>query len=238
MRASSYLGDLGGLGESRQLVLMDLRGTGQSAAPADRASYRCDRLGDDVRALQDHLGLERIDLLGHSAGANIAVLFAEKHPHRLGKLVLVCPSTRAVGLETDAEMRRSVMELRQHEPWFAEAAAAFERIQVSGGTPSDWTAIAPMLYGRWDAEAQADYAGNDGEINADAATEFGADGAFNPPTTRAALAGFGSPVLLLAGEVDLNTVPQVGAEFAELFPHAEFVIQPGASHSPWLDDPK
>ncbi|HKR70535.1 MAG TPA: alpha/beta hydrolase [Streptosporangiaceae bacterium] len=237
MRASSYLGDLGGLAESRQLVLLDLRGTGQSAVPADRTSYRCVRLVDDVRALQDHLGLPNIDLLGHSAGANIVVQFAERHPDRVAKLVLACPSTRAVGLEIDSQMRRSVMQLRQHEPWFAEAAAAFERIQVDGGSPDDWTAIAPMLYGRWDAAAQADYAGNDSETNDDAAKEFGADGAFDPPATRAALSGFGSPVLLLAGEVDLNTVPQVAAEFAQLFPHAKFVVQPGAGHSPWLDDP-
>src|SRR5215467_1675602 len=192
MRASSYLSDLGGLAESRQLVLLDLRGTGQSAVRADRTSYRCDRLVDDVRALQDHLGLPTIDLLGHSAGANIVVQFAERHPERVAKLVLACPSTRAVGLEVDSEMRRSVMQLRQHEPWFAEAAAAFERIQVNGGSADDWTAIAPMLYGRWDAAAQADYAGNDSETNEDAAKEFGADGAFDPPATRAALSGFSS----------------------------------------------
>ena len=53
--------------------MLDVRGTGESAIPADPASYRCDRLVDDVAALQDHLGLDRFDLLGHSAGANVAV---------------------------------------------------------------------------------------------------------------------------------------------------------------------
>jgi proline iminopeptidase len=43
-------------------------------------------------------------------------------------------------------------------------------------------------------------------------------------------------VLLLAGEVDLNSTPSVVAEFAELFPNAELVVQPGAGHFPWLDD--
>lgn len=41
MRASSYLGDLGGLSETRRLVLLDLRGTGRSAVPDDPATYRC-----------------------------------------------------------------------------------------------------------------------------------------------------------------------------------------------------
>jgi pimeloyl-ACP methyl ester carboxylesterase len=49
-RASDYLGDLGGLAAHRQLVLLDHRGTGASATPAEVASYRCDRLVDDVEA--------------------------------------------------------------------------------------------------------------------------------------------------------------------------------------------
>jgi pimeloyl-ACP methyl ester carboxylesterase len=43
MQASAYLGDLGGLSAHRSLVLLDLRGTGESAIPADPATYRCDR---------------------------------------------------------------------------------------------------------------------------------------------------------------------------------------------------
>jgi proline iminopeptidase len=67
MRASAYLGDLGGLSAHKQLIMLDLRGTGKSAIPADPGSYRSDRLAEDVSALQEHLGLGRFDLLGHSA---------------------------------------------------------------------------------------------------------------------------------------------------------------------------
>src|SRR5580698_9273503 len=95
MRDSAYFGDLGGLAAGRRLIMLDLRGTGQSAVPADPASYRCDRLVDDVAALQEYLDLERIDVLAHSAGANIVVQYAARHPLRVGKLVLVTPSTRA-----------------------------------------------------------------------------------------------------------------------------------------------
>lgn len=35
MRDSAYLGDLGGLSAHRQLIVPELRGTGQSAIPAD-----------------------------------------------------------------------------------------------------------------------------------------------------------------------------------------------------------
>ncbi|WP_205857067.1 alpha/beta fold hydrolase, partial [Phytoactinopolyspora endophytica] len=128
MRASAYLGDMGGLPAHRSLVLLDLRGTGESEVPADPASYRCDRLVDDVEALREHLGLERVDLLGHSAGGTLAVLYAARYPDRIGRLVLVTPSPRVVGLDITDSDRREVAELRRGEAWFPEAFAAFERI--------------------------------------------------------------------------------------------------------------
>ena len=45
-----------------------------------------------------------------------------------------------------------------------------------------------------------------------------------------------SPVLVLTGTVDLASPPRAMVELAELFPHVELVIQPGAGHFPWRDD--
>ena len=237
MRDSVYLGDLGGLSASRRLVILDLRGTGQSAVPADPASYRCDRLVDDVAALRDHLGLDRMDLLGHSAGANIVAMYAARHPSLVSKLALVAPSTRAVGLQPTSEMRREIVNLRRAEPWFREAAAAFERLQAGSETDEGWKAMAPLFYGRWDAAAQADAAANEEQVNEEAAGLFAGPGAFEPEATRAALAAFTQPVLVLAGEVDVNTPPRIAAELAAIFPDARLALQPGAGHYPWLDDP-
>ena len=237
MRASAYLGDLGGLARHRQLVMLDLRGTGESAIPADPSSYRCDRLVDDVAALLDHLGLQSADLLAHSAGANIAVQYAVRYQPRVSKIALITPSGRAVGLEPDAGMRREIVKLRQGEPWFAVAEAAFERVAADQEADDDWEAMAPFFYGRWDAAAQAHAAAEEQQVNESAAAEFGAAGAFDPAATRAALAEFGAPVLVLGGDLDLQRPPRITAEFATLFPASRLVFQPGAGHSPWLDDP-
>jgi pimeloyl-ACP methyl ester carboxylesterase len=208
MQSSAYLGDLGGLSAHRSLVLLDLRGTGASAVPADPTTYRCDRLVDDLEALRVHLGLDRIDLLAHSAGAALVLLYAARHPDRVGRLALLNPSPLAVGLEiTDAD-RRQVAELRRGEAWFPDAFAALERIWSGEATAADWTAIAPFTYGRWDTVAQAHLAQEASQTNAEAAAVYYAAGALDPQATRTALAHLGAPVLVVAGEYDV-ALPQV-----------------------------
>lgn len=160
-----------------------------------------------------------------------------RHPESVSKLALITPSVMAVGIAINAGLRRETAQLRQDEPWFPAAFAALEAITSGKATDDCWQAIAPFFYGRWDARAQAHQAAEDGQKNKEAATPFGAEGAFDPDATRAALALFGAPVLLLAGEVDLNSPPRATAAFTELFLNAELVMQSGAGHFPWLDDP-
>lgn len=238
MQASAYLGDLGGLSAHRSLVLLDLRGTGDSAVPADPATYRCDRQVDDVEALRAHLGLDRIDLLGHSAGGALAVLYAARYPDRIGRLVLVSPSPRAVDVQITDSDRRQVAELRRGEAWFPDAFAAFERIWSGDPTAADWTAIAPFTYGRWDAVSQAHLAQEASQQNADAAAVYYSAGALAPEATRSALAHLQARVLLVAGENDVALPPKCAAEYAGLFDQAELAVQPGGGHQPWLDDPE
>jgi pimeloyl-ACP methyl ester carboxylesterase len=235
MQASVYLGDLGGLSTHRELVLLDLRGTGESARPEDPATYRCDRLVDDVEALRAHLGHERIDLLGHSAGGTLAVLYAARHPDRVNHLTLINPSPRVVGIEITDEDRRQVAEPRRDE--FPAAFAAFERIWAGEPTAEDWAAITPFTYGRWDAASQAHDAARDDQMNGEAAAAYYGDGALTPDVTRAAIADLPARVLLVAGEYDVGLPPKRAAEYAGLFRDAELAVQPGAGHFPWLDDP-
>jgi proline iminopeptidase len=237
MRASVYLGDLGGLPAHARLIIPDLRGTGSSAAPADMTTYRCDRQTEDIEALRVHLGLDQVNLLGHSAGANLAVRYAERYPDRIRRLLLVTPSTFAVGLMATFAQRREVVSQRRDEPWFGEVDAALERINTGQERDGDWEALAPTYYGRWDDAARAHDAADAAQRNAEAGRAFGADGAFDPETTKAALAKLGAPVLILAGQFDVAAPPVVLAEYAALFPDCELVIQPVAGHYPWLDDP-
>jgi len=234
-RPSRYLGDLGGLSRHHQLVLLDNRGTGESDEPADPTTYRRDHLAHDVEALRRHLGLDRVDLLGHSAGAGIAMAYAADHPDRLHRLVLLTPALRAVGLTPTAQDWQRHRESRRDEPWYADANAALDVLNTDYGTPEALRAASPLLYGRWDATALAH--AHDTERSAPALQGYWADGAFQPGLTRRALMALTTPVLVYAAEHDPISPPYRCAELAELIPDATLVVQPDAGHYPWIDDP-
>lgn len=72
----------------RRAIALDNRGHGQSSKLHDPAEYRTELMADDVRALLDHLRIERADVMGYSMGARIAAFLAVKHPDRVRSLVL------------------------------------------------------------------------------------------------------------------------------------------------------
>lgn len=231
MTASEYLGDLGGLTAHRTLFLLDPRGTGDSAKPVDPSTYRCDRQVGDVEALRVRLGLDRMDLLAHSAAGSLAVLYAARHPERVRRLALITSTPRALGLAVTDEDLRAAARLRAEESWYSEAYPSYEA--WLGGADTDLSEFGGFFYGRWDDAARAHLATMDAQINDEACELFHSDGAYDPPATVKALAGLGAPVLVLAGELD----PALAERTAALFPHAEVAAQPGAGHYPWLDDP-
>ncbi|MGW7416831.1 alpha/beta fold hydrolase, partial [Streptomyces sp. NPDC054863] len=234
MRAGAYLDDLGGLSAHRQLVLLDLRGTGGSAVPDDEDSYHVGRQVADVEALRAHLGLDRIDVLAHSAGGNLAILYAAAHPERIRSLALITPTAWEAGVPIEPEDRLAAARLRKDEPWFEEAYAAYEAL-LAGREPA--ASIDPFFYGRWDETARAHAALDAEQTNAVAAARHIDPARVDAPAVRTALAALDAPVLVLAGDLDGVPAPAKAAEIAALFPRGEVAVQRGAGHFPWLDDP-
>ncbi|MFI0961795.1 alpha/beta fold hydrolase [Streptomyces sp. NPDC021080] len=237
MRASAYLGDLGGLTRHRRLCLLDLRGTGDSESPADPATYRCDRQVEDVEAFRAHLGLDRVDLLAHSAGCDLALLYAVRHPGRVRSLTMVTGRARALGIDFAPEHRAEAAALRKAEPWFESAYDAYTRIWDGTATDADEDVALPFFYGRWDAAARAHAASEVEQCNEEAAERYAGPGAFRPAEARAVVAAWDARVLIVAGELDSGPLPRVAAAVAELFPRAELAVLPGAGHFPWVDAP-
>ena len=80
-----------------RVLAPDQRGYSPRARPSGRAAYRMAELVDDVVALVDTAGLQRVHLVGHDWGGAVAWAFAERHPERLTALtVLSTPHHRAM----------------------------------------------------------------------------------------------------------------------------------------------
>lgn len=72
----------------RRVILFDNRGHGRSEKLYDPGSYHISLMASDALALLDHLGLERIDVMGYSMGARIGAFLAQARPERVRSLVL------------------------------------------------------------------------------------------------------------------------------------------------------
>lgn len=84
------------------LVAPDLRGRGGSRTLPGPAGMR--EHADDLAGLLDHLGLDRVVVAGHSMGAFVSVVLADRHPDRVERLVLVdggLPLDLPAGMATD-----------------------------------------------------------------------------------------------------------------------------------------
>lgn len=70
-----------------RVIAYDNRGHGQSAKLYAREDYGAPIMAEDARALLEHLGIERAQVMGYSMGARIAAFLALAHPQRVRSLV-------------------------------------------------------------------------------------------------------------------------------------------------------
>lgn len=208
------LATLAGLDAERSLVLLDSRAAGGSEVPADRASCAFTAQAGDVEALRQHLGLERVDLLGHSAGTLTAQEYAASYPHRVGRLVLVTPAGRMAREPDEAEIATIRAEhagriWRGHGAW-SPPAQQHEEDSAGHVMPPAWL-------------REAFYAG--------------APSGTDTPARLARLAAVTCPVLALAGECDPIAGTAPARLVAALYPAGSLVVLPGCGHWPWIDAP-
>ncbi|MFI9506462.1 alpha/beta fold hydrolase [Nocardia sp. NPDC052566] len=91
-------------GTGRRVIVPDLRGHGRSA---HTDSYLFGEFGADVLNLCDHLGLTRVDLVGHSLGGYAVSCVAQERPGLVRRLVIEeCPLPLRSGAEEVKLTRR------------------------------------------------------------------------------------------------------------------------------------
>ncbi len=87
--AASFQFVVDALEEERHVLALDWRGFGASDTPAADTYYFAEYLGDLELVLDAVFGTERapIDLLGHSMGGNVAMLYSGVRPEKVRRLV-------------------------------------------------------------------------------------------------------------------------------------------------------
>ena len=90
------------LAAHHRLVLWEPRGHARSDSPEDPAKYSFQRWALDLKAVLDHLRIQKAHVGGLSLGAGIATRFALKFPARVRSLV-VTNSSSAAGLPLSVE---------------------------------------------------------------------------------------------------------------------------------------
>jgi pimeloyl-ACP methyl ester carboxylesterase len=82
-----HLFDLDQLARGHRLIMPDTRGHGQSTNPGGTFSHR--QCAQDVRALLDHLNIDRVKAVGLSSGGNTLLHLATSAPGRVDAMVLI-----------------------------------------------------------------------------------------------------------------------------------------------------
>jgi pimeloyl-ACP methyl ester carboxylesterase len=115
------------LGKRHRLIVPDLRGAGRSERTL--SGYDKKTLASDVRALMDHLKIDRAHVVGHDIGARIAYAFAVQYPERL--LSLTVAEAFIEGLAGTAEFKLAAMAnpRTQHFARFAKVDASVGKYQ-------------------------------------------------------------------------------------------------------------
>lgn len=76
--------------ESRlTMIYLDQRGSGRSDRPKNIEAYSIRQMVEDIEQLREHLGVQQIDILGHSFGSILALEYAAQYHDRVSRMVLV-----------------------------------------------------------------------------------------------------------------------------------------------------
>ena len=202
--------------EHFRLVRYDRRGHGQSGAP--KGPYTMERLGRDVLAILDALGIERISWCGLSMGGMVGQWLGANAPSRVQRLVLNTSSYFA-----DKAMWNDRIALVREKGVAAFAAATMERWFTKG-----FRERAPEVVAR----TQEMFAATPLE------GYLGCAAAVRDMDQRELLPRITAPTLVIAGRHDPATPPEANEYISKHIPGAQFrlldaahlsnVEQPGA----------
>jgi len=217
-----------------RVICVDLRGRGQSDYAKDSASYNPVQYVDDVMALLEREGLERVVALGTSLGGIVTMLLAARAPERIAAAVLndIGPTIEAKGL---ARIRDYVGQGRSFPTWMHAARAL--RDQSGAIYPdfgiADWLRLAK----RWMAVGSNGRIAFDYDMKIAEPIHQAADATAPSDTWPLLHALAGRPVLAIRGELSDILSAATLKRMQREFPGLEAVTIARTGHAPTLEEP-
>lgn len=223
LTSAMWAPQIAALAPHHRVVAPDLRGFGGSDVPRRREDYSVDAWADDVAALLGALGLERVVLGGLSLGGYVAFAFLRRHREALAALVLA--DTRPGADTPEVLVRRNDQQQR------LEAAATPVEMADRLLQPL----VGPTSTRRDEALATA----RDLLVGARSEGVIGALEALkNRPDSTAELATVTVPTLVVVGEQDQLSPPEVAEAMANAIPGSRLVVVPDAGHVSNMENPE
>ena len=220
------------LAHSRQLILYDQRGRGDSAPPPNPEGATIEHDAADIPAIRRALGIKQWDVLGHSWGGGIAMLGAELDGDGARRVVTV----DSVGPTSDWMPELEQAALARLGPAERAVLARLTPEMLASPDPDVQSAYSRAIYPAWFADS-------------------GLAAFFSPPrstsVTGAAVAArlrdrgydwrpliraLRRPTLVIHGELDVMPVG-VAHQLGALLPRAEIAVLPGSGHMPFWEAP-
>jgi len=215
-----------------KLVYFDRRADMMSARQGHGAAS-VDEMSDDLDALRVSLGVERVTVLGHSFGANIALNYAVRHPANVKRLILVSASA---SVENPGEAEKRI--LKQLTP---DEMAAYRSSEggTGGAKPCDrvrarYAVLYPHYFHKlipydFDRGIYTAYFDALAKKQALAGDAMGLDVGHQ-------LGEIKVPVLVVAGRHDLVTLPDRSKELADGLPQSKLVVMEHSGHFPFFEE--
>jgi pimeloyl-ACP methyl ester carboxylesterase len=211
------------LAVGHRVVTYDCRGYGRSASTDVAFSNRA-----DIAALMDHLGLERVAVVGISRGGMIALDFAIEQPARVSALVLVAAGIG--GMQIDSRPDEQALFALEEPMWQARDWAGIAdldvRIWVDGiGQPTD--RVPAAIRERVRAMSLA---------NHEAAYPEGKPIVLAPPAAGR-LGEITAPTLIIRGDLDESAAGPIADALEHGIGRARQVTLAGVAHMVNLERP-
>lgn len=237
--SSYYLKPLAALGEDRPVIFYDQLGGGHSDKPMDSTLWTMDRFVQEVTAVREALGLERVHILGHSFGTLILADYMKTKPKGVRSIIFASPVLDVPGYMQDvASLLKEFPDSIQKTIADAEANGTTNSPAYQGAMMAFYQKhLARKLPWSADVDSTISQLNPGPYVYMQGPSEFTITGTLKSYNQTASLKDITVPTLFVSGQYD-EAVPSRVEEFQKMTPGAKLEIVPNAAHMMMQDQPE